>query len=736
VTKIRSSRASTLAGSVQRQILLPAFLLASSSVLLLTGCSSGLNLGQAGAEATESTAVISHHGTVYGLQSPIAAATVTLYDVPALASDAAGYAGHTFASPAALTSANVVGTPVTTSTVDGTWSYNGTCTVGDELLYVATGGYQVGNTNAVQNASLEMTAAAGQCGSEFGNKFNIDEVTTVVTEYALAGFSGSTALELGTSKSNVTGFTNAFATVNNLVNLSAGSAYSSTPAYQTAAASTTPDVFRSIVPADLIDSLADVLAGCVNENDTGGGTYCTNLFALTGSVANTADAALYIAHHPGNNVSAILGLPAPQNPFPTPTLSTPYPTDLTMTVNYVGGGLGGAAAANRSKSSYLAIDQNGDVWVNNTGLDTVIELNNLGIPQSNNTLVNTTSGALMTKGGYPAGPTGNTYSPQEIAIDQNGNAWIADSFQCLDGLSSSGAPLTGSPYNSGFCVSGEPASGVAVDASNNIWVAGVESGDNYVTALSYSSGTGGTILNANFPYTAGFSGLTSFLGPDYSGHMWYVDGGNGEYGALTTSGTLYATSSPGLSSPDYQSPFDTVSSTLELVFVQGDGTENIQFGKLGSSPALTSTVLTPNSEAGPDSVAVDGAGYIYFDNGGNGSNIPENLTVVTPGGAELSPSGIGWTGGSQLTALDSPGGLGIDPSGNVWVLNESNAQNKNSDPTYTNSAGIPYRFTGSSCGNLTEIIGLATPVDPVAAQAAAVGHTSGVGAAGSYGVAP
>lgn len=721
VIKIRSSHAVKLTGSVQRQIVLPALLLASSSVLLLSGCSSALNLGKGGDVAGPSDE-ITVKGKVHGGQYPVVGSTVTVYEVGATSSTAGGYAS----SPTVLATSSP-------TNAAGDWSVSFTCSnTSDEVLFEASegmGGNSSGTQNITNNEALTLTVAGGPCDSLFaGGNYNIDEVTTVVTEYALAGFSGSTAASVGTSKNNAIGLTNAFATVPNLVNLSQGTAYTSTPYYGTAPVNTSPDVFRSIVPNDLINSLANILATCVNAAGGASDPGCTNLFALTPGASTTADAVLYIAHNPGQNVSSILSLATPEAPF-GPTLST-TPTDLTMTVNFVGGGLGGAATSNRSHSEYIAIDQQGNIWVNSLGLDTVIELNNLGVPQSPTTQINTTTGATLSggKGGFPVAGT-----PEQIAIDQNGNVWVADALDCLDGLSSSGTPVTGSPFNSGFCPSGEPANGVAVDASNNIWVAGTTANKNYITALSYN-GTSGALLSSSFPYTSGFDTLSGFIGADYSGHVWYIDSGNGEYGALSSNGTLFTTTGTLLADPDYNSSFDDVNGTLELAITETGTSQNLQMAKVGASPTLGSE-FEPNSEENPLGNVVDGAGLLYFNNDGGGS-IPPNVTVINViSGLEISPSDIGYTGGSALTSFDQPFGAGIDQSGNLWVLNSNNAQNDNTS-TYTNSNGIGYLFSGSECGNLTEVIGLATPVDPVFSKEAAVGAASGVTAAGAYGVAP
>jgi hypothetical protein len=715
-------------------------LLASSSVLF-SGCGSALNFGQPGDGAQpQQISAVSDRGVVHGGQAPITQATVSLYDVPAISSDtsACTTAGSCYGSalPAAIAS--------TTTDANGNWSFSGkdvTCTTGDELFYIATGGYQIGNSTAASNAALEMTLTAGPCGNEFTGPFDINEVSTVVTEYALAGLSGSHAVDLSTDKGNLVGFTNAFATVPNLVNLSSetvngtggGDAWYpyGTPAYQTAPANTSPDTFRSIVPYDLINSLANVLAACVNENDSGNGSYCTNLLSLTGGATNTADAVLYIARHPGSNVSAILGLSAPQAPF-GPTL-TAIPDDLTMAVNYVGGGLGTTGSTSYgSGSTFLAIDLDGDIWVPvagpyfNGSTGTAAEFSNQGRPMSPTTTLNTSTGTLVMQGGY----SGGFSEPNQVAIDTNGDAWFADSINCLVAYSPAGSQMVGSPFAS-ICPTTSPV-GIALDGNNNIYLSG--SGPNFIDSYTY---TGSAVTErAGFPFESGaLYRLSGFVGADYTGDIWYIDSGAGAVGDISNSGTAEQNSGEDFTSLTMNAAFDNVGGTLELLVPQGDSVEDVQpVETTGSINPLPSQYL-PNSEEGSTGIAVDGGGNIYLSNFG-GEGIPSNITVLTSSGSEISPSGTGYTGGTRLTALASPEQLVVDQSGNVWVVEESNANNSSSNKSFKNSNGTGYLTDGANGANLTEFIGLATPNNPVASVADEVGTASGPGAVGAFGVEP
>ena len=211
----------------------------------------------------------------------LTARTRTWRAVPVTGSEVTLY--QTANSGYAAASTSIASTKTDSS---GNWSLNGfSCTSGTQLYLVATGGNPGLSTagGPVNNAKLALTAVVGTCGGTYlASSFNINEVTTVATEYALAGFA-TDSLHIGSSSTNSVGLTNAVATVGNLVNLTTGQALSTTPAYATQPANTSADTFRSIVPTDLINTLADLVAGCVNTDGTG--SACSNLLTLAGARA-------------------------------------------------------------------------------------------------------------------------------------------------------------------------------------------------------------------------------------------------------------------------------------------------------------------------------------------------------------------------------------------------------------------------------------------------------------------
>ena len=206
-----------------------------------------------------------------------------------------------------------------------------------------------------------MMTALGSCGNLSSTTFIwIDEVTTVASVYALTPFMNTGGgAKLGASSTNAQGLTNAFATVNNLVSATSGMAPG--PRLPTGATAPTTE----------LNTLADILAPCVNSNGSTG--ECSSLFSEAtpngGSApTNTIDAVLDIAQNPANNVSALYNLITSIAPF-QPTLAS-APNDWTVAITYTGSGL--------STPWGLAIDAAGDVWVANHGSSVISEFSPLG----------------------------------------------------------------------------------------------------------------------------------------------------------------------------------------------------------------------------------------------------------------------------------------------------------------------------------------------------------------------
>ena len=399
--------------------------------LVLSGCSLSPS---AGPNAVAGPAL---HGNVHGGQQPVNGARIRLYAV-----GATGYGvGATYATGTDLLGSNVV-----TTDALGNFNVTGdyTCPTSTTPVYlVATGGQP---TTGVTNNNLAMMIALGPCtaASSF-NGIQINELSTIGSVWPLSGFMTNMS-SVGTSATNSTGLANAFAGVNKLISVTAGT--SPGPALPAGASVLSP----------VLNSLADIMQSCINSAGgvAGDGSACGNYFAAATPPGGTAPtdtimAALNIAQNPGNNVSTLFLQSSPQGAF-QPTLGS-APNAWTIAINYVGGGL--------SSPSGIATDASGNVWLSNKGNNSVTQLSNTGA-------------AVSGAGGFTAGAVS---APTAVAVDQTGKVWVTNGNNTVTQLSSNGS--TGTAFGGGGL--NVPTS-ISIDGSGNVWVA--NAGNNSATELS------------------------------------------------------------------------------------------------------------------------------------------------------------------------------------------------------------------------------------------------------------
>ena len=274
----------------------------------LSGCGTGT---APSAGSTGSTAATAPQGRVMGGEQPVKGASIQLYAV--------GTAGD--GSPATALLQTAVSTDAS-----GSFSLTGryTCPSAAAQVYlVATGGDPgLGHSNP----AIALMDAVGSCGNLSASTFlNVDERTTVAAIATLAPFM-TAPNAIGSSSIDAANLTSAFGTAAMLVSPTSGQVPGNTmPATAT-------------VPLTLINSLANVLAACVNSAGgvAGDGSACGQLFAATsaaGGVApsNTAAAALNVERDPVTNAAALFAIASPAAPFQPQLSSTP--ADWTVAIS-------------------------------------------------------------------------------------------------------------------------------------------------------------------------------------------------------------------------------------------------------------------------------------------------------------------------------------------------------------------------------------------------------------------
>jgi hypothetical protein len=278
---------------------------ATALVLTLSACSSVSTVG-----TPQGTITIS--GNIQGGQQPISGAAIQLYAV--------GSTGNGAAATALLSS------PVYAS-ADGSFSVTEpyACPADSPQIYVVASGGNTVASSGTENKNAKLMALAGTC-SDLSKTITVNEITTIGAVSALAPYMTS-ATAIGVNAGDIARFSNAVTVANELVN------------FQSGAVSGPQLPAGSVAPTTKINSLANILAGCVNSSggEAGDGSACGSLFLdadggkeTETAVTNTVDAMMQIAKNPTRDVVAIYELSQSATPF-EPFL-TSVPADWTLPI--------------------------------------------------------------------------------------------------------------------------------------------------------------------------------------------------------------------------------------------------------------------------------------------------------------------------------------------------------------------------------------------------------------------
>jgi hypothetical protein len=632
--------------------------------VVLTGCAFG-------PKAAPTSAVgLAINGNVHGGQQPVSGAHVYLY-----AANTTGYGKPSLSLLEAAdgTASDSDGNYYATTDASGGFTITGdyTCTLGQQVYLYAQGG----DPGSGPNSSAGLLAVLGNCpGGTFATEVpfvEVNEVTTVAAASALAGFAtdpthvadDEAVVSNPTAALAKTGMANAFANASDLADISSGIARSTTPSGS------------GIVPQATIDTLANILAACINSTGAVTGpdspTACYTLLnsALSGGTsgtvpADTAAAAINIAHHPSLNVAALYGLATSSPPF-APSLTT-VPNDFSLGLVFTGGGM--------KQVISMAVDAMGNVWSTSSDsyVSDVTEISSAGV-------------FLSGPGGYSPGLSADS---GPMAIDTLGNVWIGNGSNSGGGslieLSPTGTVLltAKSPVinpSSGY--DGLFPAGLAIDANNNIWVA--DRIANMVDEFSSS----GQLLSGSNGFTGGGINTPDQLAINPSGDVWVANVYGDSVSELSSSGAPL-TPSTGVAAPACAVAIDHQGN----IWAAGCG-EEPKVSKVSPSGAILSG---SGFVGGGISGVGDGGAYIAIDGDGN-VWVP---LYSSPGIVELSNSGSALSGATGYFSgvATTQGNIVIDGSGDIW------------DGTATFAPSGKRDVPGVYTYEIVETIGIAAPV--------------------------
>ena len=615
-------------------------------------------------------------GTVYGGQQPVIGAQVYLYAAGINSSGGSSIAASTANQSVSLLQAgtntlkDTNGNYYVTTDSNGAFSVNGdyTCASGQQLYLLALGGNAGGGTNSL----IGMMTVLGSCPlvgtTYFGpSKLSINELTTVASAYALAGFaSDDTHISDDEAASSNpisliahTGLVNAFNTFGNLVNQTNGTL--SSPSNAT-------------IPTAKINSLANILAACVNSSS--GSSACSSLNTLLGGAIttpglhgsvtvdtyDTATIAMKIAQNP-----AVPPAGAPGDPtyvadlFNLMSSTAPYqqalstaPNDWTLAIQY---------QYTANNLSDLAIDSTGGLWISALG----VPVAPLSFPYS------TTGGTVLhlSPTGTPEALTiGSLTYPTHVAVDTNGSIWVLNedstSAPVVAEYSSTGTYMQ-ELTNGGLDYIQQGIPNMAIDGSNNIWLDSSSYGTSgsvaYPALIEYSSA--GTVVSPQAGYGPGspaapnFNATAMAIAPNgvpwVAGTSLSLPSGVMTNGFTSFSGGVinalkpYGSRSNAMAFVSTGEPWvaDSPSSCVDQ-FANANLTSRICGGSLHTISAM----------------AADGSNRLWIAN----TDTSANITVVNSG----TVTEISGPTGYQDSTIQTPSSLAIDAAGNVWILNSAN----------------------------------------------------------------
>ena len=607
--------------------------------LVLSGCSGmPATTATAGTSPVQGAAIT---GKVHGGRQPITGASVYLYAV-----NTAGYGSAN--SSLSLLNSNVLNN-TTPGGYDGTNYYattdsNGNFTITGDYTCPSTTSqvylYSIGgNPGGGTNSGAGLVALLGTCpaGGTLSSSLYVvvNEVSTVAAAEVLAGtYVANDWKHLSIPPNDSlaqAGIANAFATVTNLETLSTGVALATTP---------TANGGNGTVPQEEINTLANILAACVNSSGPGSSA-CSTLFSDWAIVAetttDTAQAAIAGARNPQAHLATVYALAVPNSPF-EPSL-TAQPNDFTVDIVYTGGGL--------DYPYGLAVDGSGNVWVANAHGNSLSEFNPLGK-------------ALSGSSGYTGG---GLNGPAGLAIDASGNVWAANYGDGTGINLSEYSPSTStwlSPSTGLYTGGGlKGAYLLAMDQAGSIWV----SNDGADDISEFSSG--GMAVSGSNGLTGGDLNDPIGIAIDVSGNVWAANSDSDNITEYTPSDTTFSSFTGGGIDDPGDMAIDS-SGNVWAANAQQQQSQRAQFFRRERSPARHSAGGGLNSPAG---LAISGFnGYLYVANNGGNS-----ISVFSSTGSVVTGDGTtGWQGAMPGTSLSAPIDVAFDGAGNLWVTNSGN----------------------------------------------------------------
>ncbi len=293
-------------------------------------------------------------------------------------------------------------------------------------------------------------------------------------------------------------------------------------------------------------------------------------------------------------------------------------------------------------------------------------------------------------------------TPHGVAVDASGNIYVADTNNnTIRLITNSGGMLTvstvagtagqaGNADGAGGAAQFNGPTGLAVDASGNVYVA--DTGNNTIRKITVSAGVGtvSTLLDNSTGLPAQFNGPQD-VAVDGSGNIYVADTANDTIDMITPTGTVSilagVTGVPGHGDTPahFNFPYGvTVDATSANLYVADSGNNTIR--RITLPAGVVSTLAgNPTQHGSADGT---GAAALFFSPGGITVDPADNIYVadrnnftirrITPAGEVVTIIGVPGHSGAMVgplpATLGTVNGIAVDPSpgGNLY-LNMLNA---------------------------------------------------------------
>lgn len=310
-------------------------------------------------------------------------------------------------------------------------------------------------------------------------------------------------------------------------------------------------------------------------------------------------------------------------------------------------------------------------------------------------------------GGVVRADTTSLYQPQNVAVDDTGNVFIA-AFDCIYKITKQGMmSVFAGNFNDGFSGDGGPAtlaklyrpSAVAADNSGNVYIA--DSKNNRVrkvdrfgvistfagTGVAGYSGDGGVADSAklNFPRGVAVDKFGNVYIVDYNNYRIRKVDPNGIVSNFAGNGTAGYSGDGGLASSAMLNSVSKVAvDTLGNVYIPDYKNHRI---RMVNSNGIISTIVGIGTAGysgdggkadsaelnGPDGITIDKSGNIFIVDFQNNRIRKVNASGIISTYAGDGIKGFYGDGGDALLAgLRLPAGVAVDTSGNLYICDWGN----------------------------------------------------------------